>query len=56
MNLEDIKEQLKKPEVYADRKSIYKWDPSKLGELPSFLSELAELHYVIVLSKNRMIL
>jgi hypothetical protein len=50
-----IKERLKKLEVYAEGKSIYKWEPSEPGEIP-FLSVFAELPYVIVLSKNKMIL
>jgi len=56
MKLDDIKEQLKKLEVFRDGKSIYEWEPSEFAELPWVLSELGELPYVIVLSKTERLL
>lgn len=46
MNPEDIRNQLKKLQVFGDGRSVYRWEPVKDGDLP----------YVIVVSKTDLLL
>ena len=46
MNPDDVKEPLKKLEVFADRRSVYEWEPVAVGDIPR----------VIVVSKTNLLL
>jgi hypothetical protein len=46
MNPDDVKEPLKKLEVFADGRSVYEWEPVAVGDIPR----------VIVVSKTNLLL